>query len=342
MGLAVLAIDLLLVTWMAARVVRDARVHGRRRRLHDLGVVALPSTPAPRGARVRKGLGAAVAAVVVMLAVSRVPPAPAVLTGASSATGPSAPAWGAPAGNDPSGDGGHVDVPKPPAPVAPSETSSSSASITSAPAAGSGAGDAGAPTVAAVPTSATTIRLEWAAVPNASHYGVERSAQPAGWAPVGTTDGNETSFVDDSLTAGTTYYYRVVAFVTGEDPSSSDAVSATTPADLSAPPQFIAVTASTTSVDLVWTNIDGEVGYRIERSADGLTGWVGIGTTGRDVTAFTDAGLTPATTYSYRVIAVGADGESPPSAIYTVGTDADDSPQTTTRDPSSEQAEPAG
>jgi hypothetical protein len=341
MGLAVLAIDLLLVGWMAARVVRDARVRGRRRRLHELGVVALPSTRAPRGARVRKALGAAVAAVVVMLGVSRVPPAPAVLTGASSAIGPSAPASGAAAGDDPSGDGGHIDVPKRPATVAPSDASSSSASVASSPAAGSGAGGGGAPsTVAAVSTSASTIRLEWAAVPNASHYGVERSTEPAGWAPVGTADGDETSYVDDSLAAGTTYYYRVVAFVAGEDASASDAVSATTPPDLSTPPQFTAGTASTTSVDLAWTDIDGELGYRIERSADGLTGWVGIGTTGQDVTAFTDSGLTPATTYSYRVIAVGADGESPPSAIHTVVTDAGDSSQTTTRDPSSEQ--PAG
>jgi hypothetical protein len=341
MGLAVLAIDLLLVAWMAARVVRDARVDGRRRRLYDLGVVTLPSTPAPRGARIRKALGAAIAVAVVMLGVSRVPPAPAALTGASSAIGPSAPAsWGAPAANDPSGDGGHVDLPKPHAPVDPSETSSSS--VGSAPAAGSDAGGAGAPsTVAAVSTSTTTIRLEWASVPNASHYGVERSTEPAGWEPVGTTDGDETSYVDDSLAAGTTYYYRVVAFVAGE-PSASDAVSATTPPDLSTPPQFVAVTASTTSVDLVWTDIDGELGYRIERSADGLTGWVGIGTTGRDVTAFTDSGLTAATTYSYRVIAVGADGESPPSAISTVATDAADSSQPTTRDPSSDQAEPAG
>jgi hypothetical protein len=194
--------------------------------------------------------------------------------------------------------------------------------------------------VAAVSTSTTTIRLKWAAVPNASHYDVERSTQPAAWTPVGTTDGAETSFVDDSLTAGTTYYYRVVAFVAGE-PSASDAVSATTPPDLSTPPQIIAVTASSTSVDLVWTDIDGELGYRIERSADGLTGWVGIGTTGQDVTAFTDSGLTPATTYSYRVIGVGADGETPPSATSTVTTDAADSSQQTTRDPSSEQAEPA-
>ena len=88
--------------------------------------------------------------------------------------------------------------------------------------------------------------------------------------------------------------------------------------------------------------MDGELGYRIERSADGLTGWVGIGTTGQDVTAFTDSGLTPATTYSYRVIGVGADGETPPSSISTVTTDAADSSQQTTRDPSSEQAEPAG
>jgi titin len=190
-------------------------------------------------------------------------------------------------------------------------------------------GGAGAPsTVAAVSTSTTSIRLEWAPVPDADRYTVERSNEQVTWTGVGTNTGDDTSYIDDSVSAGTTYYYRVVAFVEGES-LPSDAVSATTPADLSTPPRFISVSASATSVDLAWTDVDGEVGYRIERSPDGTSAWVRIGTTGQDITSFTDAGLTPTTTYSYRVIAVGADGESPPSAVYTIATVAEGSHEAT-------------
>jgi titin len=213
---------------------------------------------------------------------------------------------------------------------------SPSPSVASADAAGTGASS----TVAAVSTSATTIQLLWAPVQDASRYDVERSTVLPSWAPVGTTGAAETSFVDDSVSAGTTYYYRVVAFVAGQEPLQSDAVSATTPADLSTPPQFIVVTASATSVDLLWRDVEGELGYRIERSLDGTTGWIGIGTTGQDVTSFTDADLTPATTYSYRVIAVGTDAESPPSAVFTLATDADAPSESTKRDTSSAARRP--
>ena len=56
-----------------------------------------------------------------------------------------------------------------------------------------------------------------------------------------------------------------------------------------------------------------ETGYRIERSADGTSGWTTIATTGQDVTTYTDAGLSSGTTYFYRLFAVNVGGESPPS-----------------------------
>ena len=57
-----------------------------------------------------------------------------------------------------------------------------------------------------------------------------------------------------------------------------------------------------------WT---GELGYQIERSPDGTSGWTEIGTTGQGVTSYTDTGLTSATTYYYRVFAVTSDSRSP-------------------------------
>jgi titin len=69
------------------------------------------------------------------------------------------------------------------------------------------------------------------------------------------------------------------------------------------------------SIDLTWTDVDGETGYRIERSPDGVSDWTTIATTGQDVTAYTDAGLSPGTTYSFRVFAENEAGESPASNV---------------------------
>ncbi len=147
--------------------------------------------------------------------------------------------------------------------------------------------------MAAVPTSATTIRLEWAPVSDASRYDIERSTDSMAWNAVASTDGGETAYTDEALSSGTTYYYRVVAFVDGQDASISDTVSATTTVDTSTPPALISATGSATSIGLVWSDVDGELGYRIERSPDGTTGWIGIGTTGQDVTSYTDTGWLP-------------------------------------------------
>jgi hypothetical protein len=322
-GLAVLSIDLLLVGWMVTRALRDARARRQRRRFDDLGVVPLPSTLRSRGARARKALAAAAVAAAVMFGVSRVPPAPAVLSDDRALDATTAP-WGVPseAGT------GHATGPRH-SPTGAAATAGDPSATPSPDVPTVEAGGTGAPsTVAAVSTSTTTIRLEWAAVPAADRYTVERSSGQVTWTDVGTTAGGDTSYVDDSVSAGTTYYYRVIAFVAGVS-LPSDAVSATTPSDLSTPPRFTSVTASATSVDIEWTDTDGEVGYRIERSPDGTSAWVRIGTTGQDITSFTDAGLTPTTTYSYRVIAVGADGESPPSAVYKIATVAEGSQEAT-------------
>ncbi len=184
--------------------------------------------------------------------------------------------------------------------------------------------DAGAPsTVAAVPTSATTIQLEWMPVDDATRYDIKRSIDNVTWEPVTSTEGGQTTYTDADLSSGTTYYYRIVAFVDGQDASSSDAVSATTTGDTSTSPVLMSATGSVTSIDLEWSDLDGALGYQIERSPDGTTAWIGIGTTGQYVTSYTDAGLASATSYSYRVVAVTLDGQSPPSTVLSATTDAE-------------------
>src|SRR5262249_43759878 len=71
-----------------------------------------------------------------------------------------------------------------------------------------------------------------------------------------------------------------------------------------------------------WTGVAGATGYKIERSLDG-TNWDQIARVrvGNNDT-YTDTGLSPDTTYYYRVRAVNAAGDSSPSPYTTAITTA--------------------
>ena len=171
--------------------------------------------------------------------------------------------------------------------------------------------------VAAQPRSSTVIRVSWGAVPAATGYDVERwSEGSATWITVATTQDHVTAYTDQGLDSMETYFYRVLVLLEdGVAAPPSDVVSATTPVD---PPvaTVLRVTSRThTTVDLAWDDVDAESSYRIERSSDGQTEWTVIGTTGQDVTSYSDAGLERQTTYFYRVVAANAGGSSEPSNV---------------------------
>ena len=87
-----------------------------------------------------------------------------------------------------------------------------------------------------------------------------------------------------------------------------------------APANLTATAVSTSRIDLSWNDVATETGYRVERSANGTSGWAQVGTTGQNVTSYADTGLSSATTYFYRVIATNAGGDSPPSAVTSATT----------------------
>ena len=170
--------------------------------------------------------------------------------------------------------------------------------------------------VAAQPRSSSVISLRWGEVAEAAGYGVERSPDgTTAWVTLATLGDGVTSYADAGLTPDMTYYYRVQATLQDGTAVLSDVVSATTP--VSAPdPTVLSVTShSRSTIGLAWDDVAGETGYRIERSADGETGWVSIGTTGQDVAEYTDTGLDPSTTYFYRVIAINDGGASVASNV---------------------------
>ena len=83
-----------------------------------------------------------------------------------------------------------------------------------------------------------------------------------------------------------------------------------------APPENLTgVVISTTAINLTWTDRStNETGFKIERKLVGGTFEV-IGTTATNIATFSNTGLTPATTYIYRVYSYNEGGKSPTYSI---------------------------
>ncbi|TMF32017.1 MAG: fibronectin type III domain-containing protein, partial [Chloroflexi bacterium] len=92
-----------------------------------------------------------------------------------------------------------------------------------------------------------------------------------------------------------------------------------TPPTAPAPPTGVNASAVDTShITISWTASAGATSYKVQRSPDGSSGWAQVGTS--SATSFTDSGLTPSTTYFYRVIAGNSIGDSAPSTVASATT----------------------
>jgi hypothetical protein len=96
--------------------------------------------------------------------------------------------------------------------------------------------------LAASAVSNSQINLTWTASKGATGYLVQQSlSATTGWAQVGSTTGSTTTFDQTGLSAGTTYFYRVVATLGSVDSPYSNVASATT-------------TGTAAAADTIWSN----------------------------------------------------------------------------------------
>lgn len=164
----------------------------------------------------------------------------------------------------------------------------------------------------AIATSPTTVTLAWSDNSDAeSGYIIERCTLDGPFEVIDSTGPNESSYQDFDLTPDTTYCYRVKAFGAGSESDYSNVVFVTTSdAAPEAPTNLRASLAGAVTVVLSWEdNSASEEGFNIERrTEDGDFGL--IDTVNADVTQYIDTGLTPGTTYVYRVQAFSSGGES--------------------------------
>lgn len=121
------------------------------------------------------------------------------------------------------------------------------------------------------------------------------------WSLIKTALPDTTTHTDIGLNVGE-YCYRIQAYKSNGEASRWLEKSVTT-SNPSAPSGLTAVTITPTKISLSWTdNTSGETGFRIERCAgNGCSDFTEITTVGANITAYNNAGLSPATEYSYRI-----------------------------------------
>ncbi len=137
------------------------------------------------------------------------------------------------------------------------------------------------------------VTLSWTEVSGATKYRVQR-LNGTTWSTISYPATN--SYVDTDVTNGTTYKYRVLAYVNGAWGTASSVVSAK---PFNATPQNVKATAGDKNVKLTWTKVSGATKYRVQRLNGTTWSTINYPTTN----SYTDTGLKNDTTYKYRVLA---------------------------------------
>lgn len=144
----------------------------------------------------------------------------------------------------------------------------------------------------AIVISGSEIDLNWSDAAGSSGYNIYRNSSVIGF--------SVPSFMNDTgVSPGTTYTYKVAATnIHGQGPFSNNVTVTTAPAKVLG---LTATTRSSSQIDLVWNTVVGATSYTITRNSVVIK-------TGQVPASFSDTGLSPATSYTYTVAAVGIGG----------------------------------
>jgi RHS repeat-associated protein len=164
--------------------------------------------------------------------------------------------------------------------------------------------------LSATAISGTQVNLTW--IDQADNEDGFKIEQRTGtdFTEIATVGPNEFTYSNTGLTAGTSYTYRVRAYNIGGSSPYSDVLVVTTPTVPLSPTSLLAKAISGTQVDLTWTdNANNEVGFKIEQKT-GTGDFTEIAAVGANAVTYSNTGLTTGTSYTYRVTAYNAEGNS--------------------------------
>jgi len=167
--------------------------------------------------------------------------------------------------------------------------------------------------VVATSRTATSVAVSWSASNGGAtpdRYLVLRDGTQVGSVPA-----SQTSFTDNGLAPGTTHRYTIIAAAGGERSGASVKAEVTT---ITPSPVELAVAKSTwTTVTFRWSPSPlGPVPSQYEI----YNGTAAIGTVPGTADSYDVTGLTPGTSYQYRVVAQWGNSASAPSEVLAVST----------------------
>ena len=185
----------------------------------------------------------------------------------------------------------------------------------------------------------TTIKLQWEGGPWAHKYDIYFGTTPnpplymsdVSTLQSGAQSGQpllDSGSVDDGnmevytipvpLQGGTTYFWKIVGKTMANKTATGPVWSFTTAGTGAPPPTptgLTSVAVSPTQINLTWSDVTGETGYRLERAPTTGGPWVEIASLAANTTAFNNTGLTPEQSYYYRIRAFNSGGFSPYSQV---------------------------
>ena len=164
--------------------------------------------------------------------------------------------------------------------------------------------------VTAAATAERTVTVSWSASANATQYNVYRyNGAKKTYVYIGTTA--ETAYRSTGLSAGTTYYFKVVAVVKGEGltfaSDKSAAASAKALGTPAVPADVTARASAAKTITVSWTAVPNATQYNVYRYNEAKDAYAYKGTVYADAenpTAYEDRNLTAGTVYSYKIVAV--------------------------------------
>lgn len=153
----------------------------------------------------------------------------------------------------------------------------------------------------------TRITLVWEAVDGAESYQIEVDGEIV----EGIT---ETGYTHENLVAGSTHTYKVKAINGSSSSTWSNDITKTTTNTVPALPTPINIQAraTTNSITITWSPVEGAGGYEIEVDGDNIVNAFG--------TSYTHNGLIPNTSHKYRIRAMNQAGTSYWSNLQEVST----------------------
>ncbi len=163
--------------------------------------------------------------------------------------------------------------------------------------------------------SGSQINLSWSDnSSNESGFRIERKTGAAGaYGEIATVAAGVTSYTNSGLAAGTTYFYRLRSTNSGGDSAYSNEGSATTAGGVTAPlapGSLTALPVSGTQINLAWTDVANETGFKIERKTGAGGTYAQIATTSAGVVTYSNTGLAAGTSYYFRVRSTNGGGDS--------------------------------